>query len=203
MLSPRAKSMRVEAMLRQAGSPACLDVAAALRELWTVGAYTSDVRPENVGRARNGAYKLLDLGAACVEGAAKAAEEQQAGSRRKMGPMTVAQVAYEDATSPFYTRVSSCLLSLGSVDPDEDIGRMPPGYVANAESAGMDPGVVAATIYTSTTTSILSSPWGWRPRQPPLPVGAGRRRRRTASSIRTRAESSRRRTSKRVRRSKP
>ena len=64
--------------------------------------------------------------------------------------MTVAQVAYEDATSPFYTRVSSCLLSLGSVDPDEDIGRMPPGYVANAESAGMDPGVVAATIYTST-----------------------------------------------------
>jgi RadC-like JAB domain len=65
-------------------------------------------------------------------------------------PGPVVRVAYEDASNPYLARVRYCLHSLGSTDPDEDLERMPPGYVANAESAGVDPGVVAATIYTST-----------------------------------------------------
>ena len=55
-------------------------------------------------------------------------------------------VAYEDAHDNFERRVKHLLAKMGSKDPDADIARMG-DYVSRARDAGLDPQVVANTIY--------------------------------------------------------
>ena len=86
-----------------------------------------------------------------------------------------APVAYEDHThaqAHFHERVKHCLLAIGSTDPDRDIEFMG-DYVDNAETAGLDPSVVAATVFTATHHGHLTANVGLGATVSPLAAEEG------------------------------